>query len=245
MGIELGHISALFRYPIKSMAGDRLDSAKIGWHGIEGDRRLAFRRFVDRGAFPWLSASRLPELLLYHPIGRQNTSGEPLPTHIRTPDGKEYSLGDEALLEEIATRHGAELELMQLRHGIFDEACVSAITLGTIGGIAREAGHDLDIRRFRPNLVIDTNGTNGAQPFEEDRWVGKILEFGSDGTGPAISVTMRDLRCVMINLDPDTAEANADVMKTVILMNENHAGVYGTVVRTGELRVGQVVCLKA
>jgi hypothetical protein len=50
---------------------------------------------------------------------------------------------------------------------------------------------------------------------------------------------------VMLNLDPDTAEANADVMKTVIRRNENHAGVYGTVVRTGELRVGQVVGLRA
>jgi len=108
--------------------------------------------------------------------------------------------------------------------------------------LTREAGHDLDIRRFRPNLVIDTKA---AQPFEEDRWVGKILEFGAEGTGPAISVTMRDKRCVMINFDPDTTEANADVMKTVIRMNENHAGVYGTVVRTGELRVGQVVGLRA
>ena len=242
MGIELGHISAIFRYPIKSMAGERLDSAKIGWHGVEGDRRLAFRRLAERGAFPWLTASRLPELLLYEPIGRQDTTGEPLPTHIRTPDGKEYSLSDEALLKEIATRHRADVELMQFRHGIFDEAGVSAITLGTIRSIAREAGHDADVRRFRPNLVIDTKG---AQPFEEDRWVGKILEFGSEETGPAISVTMRDKRCVMINLDPDTAEANAEVMKTVIRMNENHAGVYGTVVRTGELRVGQVVGLRA
>ncbi len=97
MGIELGHISALFRYPIKSMAGERLDSAKIGWHGVEGDRRLAFRRLADRGAFPWLTASRLPELLLYQPIGRQDTTGEPLPTHVRTPDGREYGLTDEAL----------------------------------------------------------------------------------------------------------------------------------------------------
>jgi uncharacterized protein len=64
-------------------------------------------------------------------------------------------------------------------------------------------------------------------------------------TGPAISVTLRDKRCVMINPDPDTAEANADVMKTVIRMNENHAGVYGTAIRTGELRVDQVVCLRA
>jgi uncharacterized protein len=241
MGTELGQISAIFRYPIKSMAGERLDSARLGWHGIEGDRRLAFRRLADRGAFPWLTASRLPELLLYQPIGRQDKAGEPLPTHIRTPDGREFGLADEALLKEIATRHGADLELMQARHGIFDEAGVSAIALGTIRTIGREAGRDLDIRRFRPNLVIDTKG---AQPFEEDRWVGGILEFGSEGTGPAISVTMRDLRCVMINLDPDTAEASPEVMKTVVRMNENHAGVYGTVVRTGELRVGQIVGLR-
>jgi uncharacterized protein YcbX len=242
MGIELGHISAIFRYPIKSMAGESLDSARIGWHGVEGDRRLAFRRLAERGAFPWLSASRLPELLLYEPIGGQDTTGEPLPTHVRTPDGREYALTDEALLKEIATRLRADVELMWLRHGIFDEGAVSAITLGTIQSIARAAGHDLDVRRFRPNLVIDTKG---APPFEEDRWVGKVLEFGSEGTGPAISVTMRDKRCVMMNLDPDTAEANAEVMKTVIRMNENHAGVYGTVVRTGELRVGQVVSLRA
>jgi uncharacterized protein len=242
MGIELGHISAIFRYPIKSMAGERLDSAKIGWHGVEGDRRLAFRRLADRGAFPWLTASRLPELLLYQPIGRQEITGEPLPTHVRTPDGREYGLTDEALVKEIATRHRGDVELMPLSHGIFDEAAVSAIAWGTIRSITREAGHDADVRRFRPNLLIDTQG---AQPFEEDGWVGKILEFGSERTGPAISVTMRDKRCVMMNLDPDTAEANAEVMKTVIRMNDNYAGVYGTVVRTGELRVGQVVRLRA
>jgi hypothetical protein len=74
--------------------------------------------------------------------------------------------------------------------------------------------------------------------------VGKVLEFGSDGTGPAISVTLRDKRCVMLNLDPDTAEADPEVMKTAIRLNDNHAGVYGTVVRTGEVRVGQVVVLR-
>ena len=156
MGIELCHISATFRYPIKSMAGESLNCARIGWHGVEGDRRLAFRRLADRGAFPWLTESRLPELLLYEPIGRQDTTVEPLPTHIRTPDGKEYGLTDEALLKEIATRHRADVELMHLSHGIFEEAGVSAITLGTIRSIAREVGHDADVRRFRSNLVIDT-----------------------------------------------------------------------------------------
>ena len=240
MRIELGHVSAIFRYPIKSMAGERLESANIGWHGVEGDRRFAFRRLADRSAFPWLSASRLPELLLYQPIGRQETTGESLPTHVRTPNGREFALTDEALQKEIATRHRADVELMQFKHGIFDDAAISVIAMGTIRSIAREAGQDLDIRRFRPNLLIDTRD---AEPFEEDGWVGKILEFGDDGTGPAVSVTMRDKRCVMINFDPDTAEANAEIMKTVVRMNDNFAGVYGTVVRTGELRVGQVVGL--
>jgi uncharacterized protein YcbX len=238
--MELGHVRALFRYPIKSMAGERLEAAQLGWPGVEGDRRLAFRRLADRGSFPWLTASRLPELILYQPVGRQDAAGGPLPSHVQTPDGREYGLTDEALRKEIAARHRADVELMQLRHGIFDEAAVSAIALGTIRGIAREAGHDADVRRFRPNVVIDTGD---AQPFEEDWWVGKVLEFGREGTGPAVSVTMRDKRCVMLNLDPDTAEANAEFMKAVIRMNENHAGVYGTVIRTGEVRVGQVVSL--
>jgi uncharacterized protein YcbX len=224
------------------MAGVQLDSAILGWHGIGGDRRFAFRRLADRGAFPWLSASRLPELLLYQPFGRQDAAGEPLPTHVRSPDGREYALMDEGLRKEIRTRHGAEVELMQMKHGIFDDAVISVIAKGTIQSIAREAGIVDDVRRFRPNLLIDTKD---ARPLEEDQWVGKVLEFGSDGTGPAISVTMRDLRCVMLNFDPDTAEANAEVMKTAVRLNDNYAGVYGTVIRTGELRVGQVVTLRA
>jgi uncharacterized protein YcbX len=240
MRMELGHISAIFRYPVKSMAGVRLDSATLGWHGIEGDRRLALRRRAELGAFPWLTASRLPELLLYQPIGRQEKSAEPLPTHIRTPDGREYPLTDDALVKEISARHGTDLEFMQLGHGIFDEAAISAIALGTIQSITQAAGCTDDVRRFRPNLLIETNQ---PKAFEEDQWVGKFLEFGSDRAGPAISVTMRDKRCVMINFDPDTAQPNAEVMKTAIRLNDNYAGVYAAVVKTGELRVGQVVAL--
>ena len=44
MLIEIGHVEAIFRYPVKSMGGERLEAAQLGWHGIEGDRRLAFRR---------------------------------------------------------------------------------------------------------------------------------------------------------------------------------------------------------
>lgn len=233
--MELGRVSALFRYPVKSMAGQLLDVARLSWHGIEGDRRLAFRRLTDTSGFPWLSASKLPELLLYKPIAN---SAELLPMHIRTPDGKEHELRSRELREEISSRYGSDVELMNLKHGIFDEAPISVISLSTVRGVERELGRPVDLRRFRPNVVIETHSD---ESFEEDRWVGRTLTFG-DG-GAAVGVTMKDERCVMVNFDPDTAERDSEVMKTIVRMNENYAGVYCTVLGAGELRVGQVVTL--
>src|SRR6478672_11338519 len=102
MMIELGHVCELVRYPVKSMAGTVTESAFLGWHGLDGDRRFAFRRVGDASGFPWLIASRVPELLLYHPVGLDESSGEPLPTHVRTPDGSRVELGSVELKEELA-----------------------------------------------------------------------------------------------------------------------------------------------
>ncbi|HEX7722853.1 MAG TPA: MOSC domain-containing protein [Pyrinomonadaceae bacterium] len=225
------------------MAGELLDAATLSWHGIEGDRRLAFRRLDDTSGFPWLSASKLPELLLYKPIGLDSSSAEPLPTHVRTPDGKEYELRSNQLREEISSRYGGDLELMNLKHGIFDESAISVISQATVHGVARESGRGIDLcdlRRFRPNVVLETNS---VEPFEENSWVGRTLIFGEGNSGAVVGVTMKDERCVMVNFDPDTAERDSEVMKAVVRLNENYAGVYGTVVRTGELGVGQVVTL--
>jgi hypothetical protein len=231
------------------MAGELLDVARLSWHGIEGDRRLAFRRLTDKSGFPWLIASKLPQLLLYKPVrldGNPNSkNGELLPTHVRTPEGKEYELRSDELREEISSRYGSDVELMNLKHGIFDESPISVISLGTVQGVAKESGRGVDLcdlRRFRPNIVIETDS---AEPFEEDRWVGRTLMFGEGDSGAALRVTMKDERCVMVNLDPDTAERDSEVMKTVVRMNQNYAGVYGTVVKAGELRVGQVVSIKS
>lgn len=236
-----GRISAIFRYPVKSMAGESLDVARLGLHGIEGDRRFAFRRLADTSAFPWLTASKFPQLLLYKPFRRESNSAESLPTHVRTPEGKEYELLSDELREEVSRRFGSDVELMNLRHGIFDEACISVISHGTVHCIERESRRDLDLRRFRPNVVIETGS---AKPFSEDSWVGRTLMFGEGSSTAAIGVTMRDERCVMVNFDPDTVDRDSEVMKAVVRLNENCAGVYGTVTRAGELRVGQVVRLE-
>jgi uncharacterized protein len=242
LSMHLGRVSAIFRFPVKSMAGELLDVARLTWHGIEGDRRFAFRRLADKSGFPWLTASKLPQLLLYKPFGLDNNTAELLPTHVCTPDGKEYELRSYELREEISSRHRSDVELMNLKHGIFDEACISVISLGTVHCVQRESRRDVDLRRFRPNVVIETDS---AEPFEEDRWMGRTLMFGEGNSGASLMVTIRDERCVMVNFDPDTAERDSDVMKTVVRLNGNYAGVYGTVVRPGELRVGQGVTLGA
>jgi uncharacterized protein len=238
MLIHIGHVHELARYPVKSMAGIPTDSAFLGWHGLQGDRRFAFRRLNDKSGFPWLSASRLPELLLYQPLGLdENTEA---PTHVRTPDGFELAIGSAELQDSVAKKFGSAVELMKLKHGIFDDASVSVINLATISAIGREVGADLDTRRFRANIVIASDST---EAFLEDSWIGGRLIFGDNKAGPIVSLTMRDLRCVMINLDPDTAEADQRIMKAAIRLNENNAGAYGTVARTGRISVGQSVSL--
>ncbi|HEY7214149.1 MAG TPA: MOSC N-terminal beta barrel domain-containing protein [Thermoanaerobaculia bacterium] len=67
--IQVGQVCEIVRYPVKSMAGAVMDSAFLGWYGLAGDRRFAFRRVGVDSGMPWLTASRLPELLLYHPAG--------------------------------------------------------------------------------------------------------------------------------------------------------------------------------
>lgn len=238
--IHVARISAIHRYPVKSMAGVSTDSAVLGWHGLAGDRRFAFRRIGDNGSFPWLSASRLPELLLYRPFEFDEREGEPLPTHVLAPSGTQLGLWSAEIQNEISERIGSGAEMMWFRNGIFDDGAVSVISQATIAGIGRAAGLELDRRRFRANIVVDSES---IEPFHEDEWVGQTLVFGEAESGPAVRVTDRDLRCMMLNLDPDTAVQDGQVMKSVVRLNKNFAGVYAAVVQRGMIRVGDRVSI--
>jgi uncharacterized protein YcbX len=190
--MEIGQVEAIFRYPVKSMRGESLEAATLGWHGLDGDRRLAFRRLDERGGFPWLSASKLPDLIAFTPLRRGDGNDEALPTHVRTPEGQEMPVFGEALAAEVGRRLGAPVEMMQLRHGIFDDG---------------------------------------------------VLTFGDGDDAPAVTVTLRDVRCAMVNIDPDEGSLSPEVMKVCVRANENNAGVYGTVTRIGRLAVGQTLFL--
>ena len=241
MTIEIGHVEAIFRYPVKSMRGEQVETAKLGWHGIDGDRRLAFRRIDDRGGFPWLTASKLPDLLLFTPHRREDGAQAEIPTHVRTPDGEDLPVFGEDLATEVGRRYGAPVQMMHLKHGIFDDASISVIASDTVREIGRLAGQSADVRRFRPNVLVRLLR---SVPFQEDEWLGGVLTFGEGVDAAAITVTTRDVRCSMVNLDPDSASGAPEMMKAVVGANQNNAGIYGTVTRIGQLAVGQSILLQ-
>jgi MOSC domain-containing protein len=241
MTIEIGQVEAIFRYPVKSMAGEPLEVAELGWHGIDGDRRLALRRTQERSGFPWLTATKLPDLLLFTPLRHEDGVEGDLPTHVRTPEGKEMEIFGEELAAEIERRHGAPVQMTHLRDGIFDEASVSVIASDTVREIGRLAGISPDLRRFRPNIVVRLLRPN---PFQEDNWLGGVLLFGEPGEGPRVGVTMRDARCSMVNFDPDSGRPTPEVLKSIVRTNQNNAGIYGTVIRAGRLAIGQTIRLQ-
>jgi hypothetical protein len=97
------------------------------------------------------------------------------------------------------------------------------------------------VRRFRPNILIHLLR---PVPFQEDEWLGGVLSFGEGEDAPAVAVTMRDERCSMVNLDPNLAGSAPEVMKAVVRANQNNAGVYAAVTRTGRLEPGQTIFLQ-
>ena len=230
----LGTVRGIFRYPVKSMAGESQAAAAIGWHGLDGDRRFAFRLPGDASGFPWLIASKLPALLRFRPFFPPGAEGQ-RQLRVVTPEGQDLA-GDGAELRElIAAACGLPVELAHHKHGIPDDAPLSLITVATIRRLSEESGVPYDVRRYRPNLLIETPG---GQPFGEDGWVGRSLSCGGQPASALIGVTQRDLRCVMMNLDPDTAQADPRLLKATAKLNAVCAGVYGVPLRTGAISVG-------
>jgi uncharacterized protein len=241
MRVKIGEVEMLFRYPVKSMRGESLESAAVSWHGLDGDRRLALRRIGDGSGFPWLTGGKLPALLLYTPERRDAIGSGGLPSHVRTPEGELLPVFSPELAAEIGKRHGTAVEMTYLNRGIFDEASVSLITSTTAAAATRLADTPADVRRFRPNIVI---ASSRAVAFEEDEWIRGVLTFGNDSGGAAVTITNRDERCSMVNFDPDSGESTPALLKSIVRMRNNKLGVYGTVTQPGLIAIGQSIFLE-
>jgi uncharacterized protein len=229
----VGHVAGLWRYPVKSMAAEKLDGAEVSWHGLAGDRRWAFIRDgqVSSG-FPWLTIREQPELAHYRPCFTEPDRPDASPMKVRTPSGREFDVTDPALAAEL----GPGVRVIKQNRGVFDTMPLSLLSTQALAGLGRRVGTDLAAVRFRPNLLVDVPGPD----FPEDAWLGRVLRIG----GLRMRVDLRDKRCVMVTIDPVTLHRNRSVLRTIVRERDARFGVYGSTVTPGRIALGDPVELE-
>jgi uncharacterized protein len=235
--VAVGRLTQIWRYPVKSMAGESLQRAEVSWQGLAGDRRWAFiRPGIARSGFSWLTIRQQPRMWHYRPTFAQPDDPDRSPTIVRTPDGRELEITDPRLAAEL----GDDLRVIKQDRGIFDSLPLSLITTRSIADLEALlglVGGELDARRFRPNLLVEPYGAAG---FPEDGWLGAVLRIGS----MRMRVDRQDPRCVVITVDPDRLDSSPAVLRTVVQQRQTLLCVYGSTVTPGAVAVGDDVVLE-
>ena len=258
----VGRVESLWRYPVKSMRGEQRPHVFVGFPGVYGDRVYAIRSSAARHGFPYHTAREQPQMLRYRASFREAApmalppnlaDAEALPpgatpqyagvaermADVMTPSGEVLSIDDGRLMELLAQgkRDGLQLSLLRSERALTDCRPISLISLQTTRQLSDEVGQPLDKRRFRANVYVDLASGTG---FSENAWVGRRLRIGSKAE---IAVMDRDPRCKMITLDPDTAEANPDVIRCVTTDHDGTAGIYAAVLVEGVIHEGDAIAL--
>ena len=185
------HVAELWRYPVKSLRGERLESVAVGLDGLEGDRLVHARESNGRV----VTSRYRPGLLGLN--GTLGPEGEPL------IDGEPWS--SPASLAKVRAVTAPDVELIRF-HGVDHGQRYDVLPLTVLtDGMARAVG--VDHRRFRPNILI-----GGVEELTETRWPGSYLKIGE----VLIGIRKRRSRCVMTTFDPDTLEQDPSVLKRVV-----------------------------
>lgn len=258
----IGTVESLWRYPVKSMSGEELTEAFMGFSGFYGDRGYAFKNSAARKGCPYLTATTQPQMLRYRPQfrhpertlkppnlfeamslapGLTPANGEPedMLLEVVTPFGKTLAVDDPTLKEMLGEglRGENHLTLVHSDRALTDCRPVSLISVQTVRQVAEELDLPLDKRRFRANIYLNLESNNG---FAEDELVGRRVGIGSKAQ---IMVLERDPRCKMIALDPDTGTHNPEIFRHVAQTHANLAGVYAAVLVEGILAKGDLIHL--
>jgi uncharacterized protein YcbX len=222
------------------MQGEIVSECKVGWHGLAGDRRFAFVRSGNQTGFPWLTAREIPDLVRYQTSFEDSDNINVDTVRVTTPTGQDFLLNSNNLLEELATLYGGQIHLLQLWSGIFDSMDISLITTTTIKALSQKIGYELDVKRFRPNILIEPLAKEG---YPEDSWLNELLVLGDNPNAARIRINRKDLRCMVVNIDPDTGKQNPEVLREVVNTRKNLVCVYGTTERPGNISVGDKIYL--
>jgi uncharacterized protein len=256
----IGTVESLWRYPVKSMRGEELTEAFMGFSGFYGDRCFAFKNSAARKGFPYLNANVQPQMLLYRPQFRSaeraakppnlteamsiapgvtpaNAEPNDLMLDVVTPSGAIIAIDDPALIEMLSEglRGENRLTLVRSDRALTDCRPISLISLQTVRQVEAELAIPIDKRRFRANVYLDLAVDHG---FAEDELIGRKLRIGLNAM---LMVLERDPRCKLISLDPDTGEHNPEVLRQVAQAHAAYTGVYCAVLVEGVLTKGDTV----
>jgi uncharacterized protein len=256
----IGRVESVWRYPVKSMAGEELPEIYAGFAGVWGDRLFAFKSSATPAGFPYLTGREAHQLLMYRPLFRDPqraakpanlaeaeeispllnpVAADPsdFALDIETPSGEVLPIDDQTLRQQLnrLVDDGHSLTLLRSERAMTDCRPISLFSRQTAQQLGEEVGFVLDKRRFRANVYLDL-GT--AQGFSENSLVGHKVRIGSK---VIIAALERDPRCQMITLDPDTATPNPEVLRAVARGHDGTAGIYGAVLVEGIIRPGDAI----
>jgi uncharacterized protein len=239
-----GTLKTLRRYPVKSMAGEDLSEARITFAGLAGDRVYAFIDNENRSNFPWMTARQAHDMLLFrarflNPQAVEEEIPDPARYEVEviSPEGQSFHLPGDELEPFLEKRYNRDLRLRFSERSMTDARPVSIFALATLRALSEEAGVPIDPRQFRANFYVQWEED---RPYLEDDLVGREITIGETVT---VQIVKKDGRCVMINLNPDTAASTPEVLNTVARQHGGYVGVYGAVLREGVVRSGDPVYL--
>jgi uncharacterized protein YcbX len=242
------------------MRGEEMNELFAGYAGVYGDRLFAFESSAGPKAFPFFTGREQRQMVRYRarfrnpekaarPVNwseaeKMGSGVNPvsagvseLMIDVETPEGKTFAIDDPALIGHLNTGLDGNHELTLLRSDKAMTDCrpLSIFAVQTAKKLGDETGVAVDKRRFRANVYLDLKSSEG---FAEDEFVGRSIRIGSK---VSVTVLQRDARCMMITLDPDTAEKTPAILKALAQAHQGMAGVYGAVLAEGMIRKGDPV----
>lgn len=240
---RIGHVGKIMRYPVKSFSGEAVQSTRVMGYGIYGDRSHVI---TEKIRHRYLTITHFQGMVKYKAAftGGECPDDHYPPVKIIGPDNRSYDWEDEEWREELSKQSKKPLSFkkydpLHVPIGAIEEENLLIVTDASLRKISELTGRDaINEQRFRPNLQLELLN---QMPFIEEEWFSKRLQIGKE---VEIEIKRHCERCMIITVDPETGERDANVHKQVIIQRNNHFGVYASVIKTGTISAGDEVWLK-
>jgi hypothetical protein len=241
-GLRVGVVSHLYRYPLKSVLGERLDTAVVESRGVRGDRVWAV--YTEDGGIGSGKTSRrfrrIAGLLrLRATLSDIGADGDSPRVHL--PDGRTLPVDDPRTGDELGRLLGRPLTLRaETAVSHHDDSPLHLVTSTALATLGAELGQTPEVARFRPNVVVDTLAAGLVDGYPEDRWLGRELALGDE---VVVGIDGGMPRCVMVTAEQGELPRAPHVLTTLGRVHDVEFGVQASVVRPGVLRPGDEVRL--